>query len=151
MLTTQPKIIENFVRTGRVKLVFRDVLNHDYRSRHSSEAAACAGRQEKFWHMHRALFDAQYDIWHAFLDDAVLAELRKVAERVDGLDLDVWDACMRDDLTLPGLLAADAEQRGRGIRFQPVFEIVSARGVKRMFGELSLFPMAAAIETAEQP
>jgi hypothetical protein len=110
-------VIENFVRTGRVKLVFRDVLNHDYRSRHSSEAAACAGRQEKFWHMHRALFDAQYDIWHAFLDDAVLVEIRNVADRVNGLDVNAWDACMRNDVTLPALLAADAEQRSRGIRF----------------------------------
>lgn len=150
MITTQPKIIKAFVRTGRVKLVFRDVLNHEYRSRHSSEAAACAGRQEKYWAMHRALFDAQYDIWHRFLDDAVLVELRLVAERIDGLDLPAWEACMRDDLTLPALLAADAEQRGRGIRGQPIFEIVSARSTRRLFGELTLMPMSKAIEEAER-
>ncbi len=116
MITTQPKIIKAFVRTGRVKLVFRDVLNHDYRSRHSSEAAACAERQKTYWAMHRALFDAQYDIWHRFLDDAVVAELRLVAERIDGLDIAKWEACMRDDLSLPTFLAADAEQRGCSIR-----------------------------------
>lgn len=151
MITTQPKVIENFVRSGRVKLVFRDVLNHDYRSRHSSEAAACAGKQEKYWQMHQALFAAQYDIWHAFLDEEVVRVLREVAQRIEGLDLDAWNTCMRDDLTLPALIAADIEQRSRGIRVQPVFEIVNSHTTTRLFGELSLFPMRDAIEAAEKP
>ena len=74
-------------RPVAVKVLHSDVADNEetaarFEQRFFLEAAACAGRQEKYWAMHRALFDAQYDIWHRFLDDAVVAELRLVAERM---------------------------------------------------------------------
>ncbi|NJM41142.1 MAG: thioredoxin domain-containing protein [Anaerolineae bacterium] len=65
MLTTEPEIIERYVRTGQLKLVFRDVLNHGERSERASEAAACAGRQGKFLaHARNSVREDERDVGH---------------------------------------------------------------------------------------
>lgn len=146
MLTTEPEIIEAYVRSGRVKLVFRDVLNHDWRSVQASEAAACAGLQERFWHMHRIAFEEMSALWAARSEAAIVTALRGMAGKIDGLDLAAWDACMNSDETLARLNASDAEQRSRGITVQPVFEIVGGSEGLRMFGDQGLKRFGEAIE-----
>lgn len=141
MLTVEPEIVERYVRSGGVKLVFRDVLNHGERSQRASEAAACAGRQDRFWHMHTLLFERQDDTWatgEAGLVDLMLG----FGQQIDGLDQDVFAACLVDRSTLEALTVADAEQRERGITVQPVFEL----GAQRLFGFQPLDRMSAAIE-----
>jgi protein-disulfide isomerase len=144
VLTVEPTIIERFVRTGRVKLVFRDVLNHAERSDRASEAAACAGRQGYFWHMHELLFADQSMIWQTQNADLVPLMLG-FGERVTGLDQAAFAQCLQDRLTLPALEAADAEQRARGITIQPIFEI----GNQRIVGVQAVEVFEAAIVAAE--
>jgi protein-disulfide isomerase len=148
VLTTEPKLIEAYVRTGRVKLVFRDVLNHAFRSDQSHEAAACAGKQEKFWHLHGALFEAQSTLWAARDDAAIIATMRKLASGIDGFDLAAWDACMSSDETVEAMVAGDAEQRTRGITAQPIFEIVGPAGTRRLYGALPFAQFAAELDAA---
>jgi protein-disulfide isomerase len=55
---TMPKIEENYIRTGKVRYVFRDFpidQNHPQAIK-AHEAAHCAQEQGKFWEMHRLLF-----------------------------------------------------------------------------------------------
>jgi len=66
---TLPALEQQYVNPGKVLLVFRHLpLNqiHPYAQK-AAEAAACAGRQGKFWPMHEQLFEDQ-----AHLDDASL-------------------------------------------------------------------------------
>jgi protein-disulfide isomerase len=144
VLTVEPTIIERFVRTGRVKLVFRDVLNHAERSDRASEAAACAGRQGYFWHMHELLFTDQAIIWQTQNAD-LLPLMLGFGERIEGLDQAAYRQCLQDRLTLPALEAADAEQRARGITIQPIFEI----GDQRIVGVQAVEVFEAAIVAAE--
>ncbi len=53
-----PRIIEEYVETGKVKFVFRDfpLSNHPYAQK-AAEAAECADDQEKFWEYHDILFE----------------------------------------------------------------------------------------------
>jgi protein-disulfide isomerase len=141
VLATEPQIIERYVKTGRVKLVFRDVLNHSERSERASEAAACAGRQGKFWEMHGLLFQDQPTLWRTGNAEQLNLML-SFAEKIDGLDGATFAQCMNDRATLPQLQAADAEQRSRGITIQPVFEI----GEQRLFGALPLESFAKVID-----
>lgn len=54
---TLPRIDERYLKTGRVKLVFRDLPDRaDADALVKAEAARCAGEQGRFWEMHDRLF-----------------------------------------------------------------------------------------------
>ncbi len=135
--------MEQYARPGKVRLVFRDVLNHAERSERASEAAACAGRQGQFWPMHKLLFENQNAVWGASGEGLVNLML-DFAEQVEELDQAAFAQCLNDRITLPALQAADAEQRTRGITSQPIFEIEP----RRLVGLQSFDAMAAVIEEA---
>jgi protein-disulfide isomerase len=149
VLTTEPQLIEAYVRTGRVKLVFRDVLNHAFRSDQSHEAAACAGRQEKFWHLHASLFENQRMLWASPDEAAIVRTMRELASRIEGFDLTAWVECMVSDITVAAMVAGDAEQRTRGIDAQPIFEIVGPNETRRLYGALPYAQFAAALDAAK--
>jgi protein-disulfide isomerase len=142
-LTVEPELIECYVRSGVVRLVFRDVLNHGDRSRRASEAAACAGAQEHFWAMHRLLFERQDALWSA-APDALPDLLVGYAGEIAGLGVEQFGACLIGRETLAQLEAADAEQRARGIVSQPIFEV----GDARLVGLQSVEALSAAIDAA---
>ena len=58
MIQTMPKLLAEYVNSGKVKYVFVDYpiaqLHPDAFKSH--EAAACAGDQGKYWQMHDLLF-----------------------------------------------------------------------------------------------
>lgn len=140
MIAVEPEVRDRYVRAGTVKLVFRAVLNHQERSIRTSEAAACAGRQGHFWLMHDLLFQRQRDVWGTANDDLV-ARMTSYAQEVPGLDQELFATCMRERLSLEALQAADAQQRRRGIAWQPVFEVNG----HRLVGLQSVGAMSAAI------
>jgi protein-disulfide isomerase len=52
-----PRLDETYLRTGRVKYLFRDLPDRlDADALAKAEAARCAGEQGKFWEMHDRLF-----------------------------------------------------------------------------------------------
>ena len=54
---------KQFVRTGKVELIFLDLpLQMHPHAFKAAEAAACAGDQKKFWEMHHSLFANQRDL-----------------------------------------------------------------------------------------
>ena len=55
-----PEIRADYVETGKIKYVFRDMpLSFHKNAFKAAEAAHCAGAQGKFWEMHDALFENQ--------------------------------------------------------------------------------------------
>lgn len=143
MLTVEPAIIERYVRAGRVKLVFRDVLNHGERSQRTSEAAACAGKQNQFWQMHAILFERQSEVY-ATSNDKLVDLLLTWGKELRELDQTAFAQCLTARAPLKQLQAADAEQRARGITSQPIFEING----KRLAGLQSIEAMTAALDAA---
>lgn len=143
MLVVEPDVIETYVRPGKLKLLFRDVLNHGERSERASEAAACAGQQGRFWQMHELLFENQDAVWSADRD-ALVTLMLGFGAQIEGLDQAIFARCLNDRAALPALQAADAEQRARGITVQPVFEIEG----QLYYGLLSFERLAAIIEEA---
>jgi len=56
---TLGQIDEEYIKTGKVKLVFRDFpLSFHANAQKASEAAECAGEQGKYWEMHDKLFES---------------------------------------------------------------------------------------------
>lgn len=128
MLAVEPQLIDNYVQTGRIRLVFRPVLNHGDRSLITSEAAACAAEQSQFWQMHEMLFTRQDELWAT--DPAGLPALMQQYAEELGMDRATFDACVAAGNARALVQALDAEQRERGIRSQPVFEL----GEQRLVG-----------------
>ncbi len=119
MLGTEPQVVQEYVQTGKVKLVFWPVLNHNDPSVYSTLTAHCVGRQDpdKFWAVHEILFNSQKDLWRAdkayFVNTAVAA----------GADQVAFEVCYDDPGAMDEVLALDAIRRQRGIAGQPMFDI----------------------------
>ncbi len=54
---TEPSIEEQYIKTGKVKFIYRDFpLPFHENAQKAAEAAECAGEQGKYWEMHDLLF-----------------------------------------------------------------------------------------------
>src|SRR3989344_6874018 len=62
---TEPQIRENYVKTGKVKFVYKDLIIIDgfvaggQESKNAAMAANCAGEQGKFWEYHDLIFETE--------------------------------------------------------------------------------------------
>jgi protein-disulfide isomerase len=91
----EPPTIDNYVVTGKVKLVYRDAAfqGQRYEYDESTEAAAasrCAADQGLFWQMHNWLFAN----WNGENEGAFAAPRLRAIATAAGLDLPTYDACM---------------------------------------------------------
>ncbi|MBI2063282.1 MAG: DsbA family protein [Candidatus Yanofskybacteria bacterium] len=53
---TESILIDKYVKTGKLKIVFRDLVINGRESQNAAEAAECAGEQEKYWDYHDRLY-----------------------------------------------------------------------------------------------
>ncbi len=143
MLTVEPQVIEQYVRPGKVRLIFRNVLSYGERSERTGEAAVSAGVQGQFWPMHELLFEQQSAVERAS-GGALLRLMLDYGARLEGLDQAAFARSMNERAPLAALKAADAEQRKRGITSQPILEI----GEQRLFGLQSFEGLQRVIEAA---
>ncbi len=83
-----------YVETGKVKVVFRDVY-FDQLGLWASMIARCGG-EEKFFGITELLMKGQRDWTRSGDPVAIVDELKKIG-RIAGVDQDKLDACMRDE------------------------------------------------------
>jgi protein-disulfide isomerase len=119
-------LIEKYVKPGKLRLVFRGVLNHAERSVHTTEAAHCAAKGGYGWHFHDLLFQNQNELWATSADEHI-ALMKKYAQTFPELDQAKFAACVENREMLKTVQTIDQEQRARGITFQPIFEVGTAR------------------------
>ncbi|MDP7115852.1 MAG: thioredoxin domain-containing protein [Candidatus Woesearchaeota archaeon] len=129
---TLPLIDEKYIKTGKVKLVYRDypLPNHPFAQK-AAEAAECAGEQDKFYEMHDKLFIEGVS---GGVDD-----YKKYAADI-GLDTDVFDACL-DNGVMAGEIQVDLRDGdSAGISGTPGFiingEIVSGAQPFEVFEQI---------------
>ena len=101
--TVEPRIEEEFIKTGKIKFIFRDFQFLDRKSptepspmgdsHRAAQAAHCAKDQNKFWEMHDIIFNNQpkQENRSGFND----ATLEGFASQL-GLNMDQFRACMKD-------------------------------------------------------
>lgn len=56
---TEPTLRENYIKTGKVKFIYRDFAFLGQESLWAANAARCAGEQGKFWQYHDYLYNNQ--------------------------------------------------------------------------------------------
>ena len=117
--TMDPKIEEEYVADGRVKLVFQHHAFIGQESIWAAEAAECANDQGKFWDYHDKLFENQKgENEGAFSID----NLKRFAEEL-GLDTQAFNQCL-DSHEHEDLVKAETEDAlKKGIQSTPTFVI----------------------------
>ena len=85
-------IITNYIKTGKVKILFKDFIILGQDSRNAANAAHCANDQKLFWEYHSMLYNNWAGENTGWAD---LAHLHEFANTL-GLDMDVFSTCMSD-------------------------------------------------------
>jgi protein-disulfide isomerase len=142
-----PQIRTDYVETGKVKYVFRDLpLAFHKNAFKAAEAAHCAGAQGKFWEMHDALFENQ-----AALAPEQLATHAKTV----GVDGARFQACLDSGKFAAEINKDVADAGAAGITGTPSFLVGviqpgdgRVRVVKKLVGAKPYAEFKAAIDSA---
>jgi protein-disulfide isomerase len=110
---TLGQIREEYVETGKVKIVFRDYpLPFHSQAQKAAEAAECAGEQDKYYEMHDKLFE-----------DGVtggVKAFKRYAEDI-GLDTAEFDECLDSGRMAAEVQKDMAEGSAAGVQGTPAF------------------------------
>ena len=108
---TEQNLVQNYIATGRAKLVWHDYLSIDKiqgntASRDAANAAWCAADQGKFWVMHDWLYanDGSGSEVASVFTTTRISQIAKAA----GLDMSTFQACADGGSHLADIAAEDA-------------------------------------------
>jgi protein-disulfide isomerase len=124
-LEIMPQIEEEYIATGKVKLVFKHAIVHGEEAEIAAGAAECAGEQNAFWQYHDTLFLNNERV--TFNSE----NLKRFAQGL-GLDTEAFNACLDSKKYVDKLAADAAEARRRGVSSTPTFFVgqTKVEGVK---------------------
>jgi len=117
---TEQSILENYVETGKVKIIFKDFTIIGPDSIGAANAAHCAGDQGKFWEYH----DELYNQWNGENNGWASDEnLVKFAQNI-GLKGDEFEQCMSDGKYKQLVSASSTDAKNLGITGTPAFFVI---------------------------
>jgi protein-disulfide isomerase len=121
----EPRILSEYVKTGKAKLVFKNFPWIGDESRRAAEAAACAGAQGRFWEYHDVLYSSQRGENSGTF---AVPNLKRFAAQL-GLDQTAFDSCV-DGRAYKAAVDADTnEVHSLGLTGTPTFVINGQRVV----------------------
>ena len=119
---TEHKIFENYVRSGKINVVFKDYTIIGQDSISAAHATHCAGEQEKYWEYHNTL----YDNWGGENNGWANNEnLIRFAQEI-GLDMDEFMECNINGTYAQRISASNADAQTLGITGTPAFYVISS-------------------------
>jgi len=142
---TRSTLIDNYIETGKAKLVFVDLpfLGHD--SPKAAQASYCAEDQEKYWEYHTMLYtfqDGPPDSGWADRD-----RLNSFAFSLD-MNMDEFNECMDSSKYKKRVKANYDDAVKNGVTQTPTFILVSSDGkTKKLGGAQPYSVFAATIES----
>jgi protein-disulfide isomerase len=144
--TIEPDVIEELVKPGTVRLVYRDMAfidggNPNGESQQSAAASRCAGEQDAFWPYHDYLYENQ----DGENDGAFRRERLDLIASTLGLDMDAFGSCLDGDAAVQAVAAETAQGRQAGVSSTPT---IAVNGVLQAPGALSLEDVRTAVENA---
>ena len=129
---TGQKILENFVTTGKVKIIFKDFTIIGPDSINAAHGAHCANEQNKYWEYHNAL----YNNWAGENNGWASKEnLVKYANDVK-LDLESFSECMNSNNYRDVINQSNTDGQTLGISGTPAFFIIDHKNahVQTIYG-----------------
>jgi protein-disulfide isomerase len=140
---TEPTIVQTYIATGKVKLIYRHLLQLGDGSMRTAEASECAADQDKFWPMHDALYARQSEVYGSSDLDATLADFAHDL----GLDTTTFGDCMQSHKHVAAIQADYRAAQAAGVQSRPVFDI----GQQRLVGALPLSTFQKQLDAALAP
>lgn len=114
-METLPQIREEYVKTGKVKFVFKNLpLDFHNMAETAAWAAICAGKQGMFWEYHDKIFENQGQLSREYFES--------LAEELS-LDLEDFEICFRDRTVLRQITLDEQAAGGARISGTPAFLI----------------------------
>lgn len=140
MLETEPQIIQQYIKPGRARLVYRHLLQLGAVSQALSEASECAGDQGRFWEMREVLYTRQDELYNA----STFAALEPIVTEL-GLDASRFRQCFENGQFRQQVEADYAAAQREGVINRPVMDINGTR----LVGALPFKRFQAAIDAAK--
>jgi len=129
--STEDKILQKYVETGKVKMIFKDfnIIGPD--SVNASHGAHCAKDQGLFWEYH----DILYSNWTGENNGWASSEnLLKFAQEIN-LNIDQWSECMTNGDNSQIILTSNEDARSLELTGTPAFFVIGPDGkTTRLFG-----------------
>ncbi|MDP3947266.1 MAG: thioredoxin domain-containing protein [bacterium] len=138
---TEPLIIEKYVKTGKVKFVYKDYAFLGPESLAAAEAAKCAADDGKFWEYHNALYreETKDGLEHnGNLNRGLFLRLAKEL----GINESSFASCVDTGKYKSAVLAENAEALAVGVNGTPAFFV----GSQFISGALPFAQFETAIE-----
>lgn len=115
----EPSLVDEYVRDGQVRLVYRDLAFLGPESIDAAIAGRCAEQQGRFWQMHDFMFANQSGENRGAFAPVRLEQIAQSA----GLDLDTYRTC-RADQSVRGAVTAETAQGGAaGVNATPTISV----------------------------
>ena len=128
---TEHELVEKYVKTGKVRMLFKDFIIIGPDSKAAALSAHCAGEQGKFWDFHDILFNnwtGENNGW------ASPSNLTVFAEEIDA-DIDNWTECMNEKKYSKIIMDSNNDARALELTGTPAFFIIDEnRKVTKLFG-----------------
>lgn len=125
-LETLPQIEEQYIETGLVYYVFKDLpLPFHAHAQKAAEASHCAAAQNRFWEMHDLLFTYQ-EQWSALDEAGTLAAFTTYAAELE-LDVAAFEACLSSGQFAEQVTRDQWEAERAGVQMVPSFFIGDRR------------------------
>lgn len=119
---TGPDVMNRLVATGEVAFRFYDLpLDIHPNAVSAHNAAHCANEQGRFWEMHDAIFNGQFE-WNTQATRNPKRVFQGYLARV-GVDADQWSECYDSERMLPVILANKREAERLRVSSTPTFVI----------------------------
>jgi protein-disulfide isomerase len=120
----KPLIIENYINTGKVKLIFKDFTIYGSDSVNGAIAAHCANEQNKFWEMHDFMYQNQKAINSGWLS---VDSIKKLASDID-LDTQQFKTCFDSKKYAQKVTENFNDGKAAGVKGTPTFIIINGEG-----------------------
>jgi protein-disulfide isomerase len=117
--TWENSIIDKYVATGQVRLVYRDFAFIGAESADAAVAARCAGNQGQYWPFHDYLFANQNGENRGWFSSG---RLQSIAQSL-GLDLDAFNGCRADPAIGQAVGAETMAGRAAGVAGTPTLAL----------------------------
>lgn len=112
-----PTIFQEYIQTGKAKLIYKHVAFLGPESVYAAVASECAANQDKFWEFHDYLFEHQQgENEGAFNKDKLLAFGQAL-----NLDAAQFEKCVTNDETVARVQADTEEAQKFGVSSTPTF------------------------------
>jgi protein-disulfide isomerase len=122
-MEVEPRLISEYVATGKANLIYRHLIQIGDDSLVSSEAMHCGAEQGAYWRLRYELYTRQTDLYNA---GNIFGGVTFIAGDI-GLNTEEFGSCITSRRYQAEVEADAADSLANGVRSRPVFDVAGQR------------------------